>query len=90
MVVWKAARLLTKCWEDGVVVYNLDSGSTHLLNPIAGEVLNYLTQSPAPASTLANQLATENNLAADAELNYNIERLLGYLDSLGLIEPLTQ
>jgi PqqD family protein of HPr-rel-A system len=89
-VVWKAARLLTKSWEDGVVVYNLDSGNTHLLNPTAGEVLKYLVQSPAPASTLANQLAAENNLEADPELNYNIDRLLNYLDTLGLIEPLTQ
>ena len=89
-VVWQAARLLTKSWEDGVVVYNLDSGNTHLLNPTAGEVLKYLLQSPAAASTIANRLAAENNLEADAELNYNIDRLLGYLDSLGLIEPLTQ
>ena len=88
--VWKAARLLTKCWEDGVVVYNLDSGNTHLLNPIAGQVLNYLSQYPAHATALASRLAAENDLVADAELNYNIDRLLGYLDSLGLIEPLTQ
>jgi hypothetical protein len=41
---------------------------------------------PASAPTLTNQIATQNFLEADAELHYNIERLLGYLDSLGLIE----
>ncbi len=89
-VVWQAARLLTKSWEDGVVVYNLDSGNTHLLNPTAGEVLKCLSQSPAPASIVATRLAAENNLEADAELNYNIDRLLAHLDTLGLIEPSTQ
>ena len=89
-VVGKAARLLTKSGEDGIVVYNLDSGNTHFLIPTAGAVLKLLAQSPAPASTLANQLAAENDLEADAELNYNIDRLLNYLDTLGLIEPLTQ
>lgn len=73
-----------------MVVYNRDSGSTHLLNPIAGEVLSHLTLGPASSATLATQLAMENNLEADAELAYNIDRLLNYLDSLGLIEPLTQ
>ena len=73
-----------------MVVYHLDSGNTHLLNPTAGQVLKYLAQGPTNASDLARQLAAENNLEADAELNYNIDRLLGYLDSLGLIEPLTQ
>jgi PqqD family protein of HPr-rel-A system len=89
-VVWKAAPLLTKCWEDGVVVFNIDSGSTHLLNPIAAKVLEYLSQNPAHSSAVADRIAAENNLEADAELNYNIDRLLNYLDSLGLIEPLTQ
>ena len=89
-LLWKAAPLLTKCWEDGVAVYNFESGSTHLLTSTAGEILKYLTENPTGASDLAIRFAAENNLEADAELHYNIELLLQQLDSLGLIEPLTR
>ncbi len=88
-VLWKAARLLTKSWQDGVAVYNIDSGSTHLLSPAAGEILDYLLQSPTSASDLANRLASENNVEADSEVHYNIDRLLQHLNSLNLIEPLS-
>jgi len=89
-LLWKAAPLLTKCWEDGVAVYNLESGSTHLLTSAAGEILKYLSENPAPAFDLSIRFAAENNLVADPELHYNIELLLHQLDSLGLIEPLTR
>jgi len=88
-VLWKAAPLLIKYWEDGVAVYNIESGSTHLLNPVAAEILKYLSQNPAPAAHLALRFAAENYLEADPEVAYNIEVLLQHLDSLGLIEPLT-
>jgi len=84
---WRAANLLTKSWPDGVVVYNLDSGSTHLLNPIAGQVLKLLIDAPADSKTIACLLAGQIDLASDAELDYNIASLLKHLDSLGLIEP---
>jgi len=73
-----------------VVVYHVDSGNTHLLSPVAGQVLSYLSQEISDATGLARRLAAENNLDADAELNYNIDRLLAELDTLGLIEPSTQ
>lgn len=85
--VWRAANLLTKSWEDGVVVYNLDSGNTHLLNPIAGQVLKLLAVAPADATTIASRLACQINLESDLELDYNVASLLTQLDSLGLIEP---
>jgi len=86
--VWRAAKLLTKSWQDGVVVYNLDSGNTHLLNPIAGQVLKLLAHGPADATSIARQLAGQIDLESDAELDYNVASLLNHLDSLGLIEPI--
>ena len=86
--VWRAANLLTKSWQDGVVVYNLDSGNTHLLNPIAGQVLKLLADGPADAATIARQLACQIELESDAELDYSVASLLNHLDSLGLIEPI--
>ena len=87
--VWRAANLLTKSWPDGVVVYNLESGNTHLLNPIAGQVLKLLAEAPADSTRIARQLADQIYLASDAELDYNVASLLNQLDSLGLIEPIT-
>jgi len=87
--IWRAANLLTKTWQDGVVVYNLDSGSTHLLNPIAGQVVKLLAAAPADSSTIARQLADQINLESDAELDYNVDNLLNHLDSLGVIEPVS-
>ena len=78
-----------KSWEDGVVVYNLDSGNTHLLNPIAGQVLKSLAEAPTDAPGIARRLAAEINLESDPELDYNVTGLLKHLDSLALIEPVT-
>ncbi len=85
--VWRAAKLLTKSWQDGVVVYNLDSGNTHLLNPVAGQVLKLLADKPADATTIARQLTGQIDLESDPELDDNVVNLLNHLDSLGLIEP---
>ena len=90
IVLWKAAPLRTKSWQDGVAVYNIDSGSTHLLSPAAGKILEYLSRSPTSASYLAHRLADKNRVEADSEVHYNIDRLLQHLNSLGLVEPLTR
>lgn len=87
--VWRAASLLTKSWPDVVVVYNLDSGNTHLLTPVAGQVLKLLADAPADATTIARQLACQIDLDSDLELDYNVVSLLNDLDSLGLIEPIS-
>jgi PqqD family protein of HPr-rel-A system len=88
--VWRAANLLMKSWDDGVIVYNLDSGTTHLLNPTAGQVLYYLADARASVGALSHRLASENDLESDAELDHTVEDLLMQLDSLGLIEPITE
>ena len=87
--VWRAASLLTKSWPDVVVVYNLDSGNTHLLTPVAGQVLKLLADGPADATTIARRLACQIDLDSDLELDYNVFSLLNHLDSLGLIEPIS-
>jgi PqqD family protein of HPr-rel-A system len=87
--VWRAANLLTKSWEDGVIVFNLDSGNTHLLNPIAGRALKFLAETPVDARGLACQLAAQADLEPDEELDDNVRSLLKHLDSLGLIEPIS-
>ena len=88
--VWRAANLLMESWEDGVVVYNLESGSTHLLNPTAGEVLGCLAAAPANATDLSRRLAVQSDVEYDHELDQKIRELLEHLDFLGLIQPTTE
>ncbi len=87
--VWRAANLLTKSWPDGVVVYHIDSGNTHLLNPTAGQVLAFLTDTPADSTTIARLLAEKIDLESNAELEYNVTSVLNHLDAIGLIEPVS-
>jgi PqqD family protein of HPr-rel-A system len=88
--VWRAGNLLMKSWDDGVIVYNLASGTTHLLNPTAGQVLYYLTDTHASVAALSRRLASQNDLESDQELDHIIEDLLKQMDSLGLVEPVTE
>ena len=88
--IWRVANLLMKSWDDGVIVYNRDSGTTHLLNPTAGQVLYCLADSHCSAAELSHRLALQNDLESDAELDHTIEDLLKQLDSLGLIEPVAE
>ena len=69
---------------------NVDSGTTHLLNPAAGQVLYCLAEARASVAALSHRLASQNDLESDAELDRTVEGLLKQLDSLGLIEPVTE
>jgi hypothetical protein len=66
--------LLWKEWGDEVIVFNQDSGITHLISPIAGKVLRFIETSPATA-------AETNNLLHQAQ------GLLENLNELGLFRP---
>lgn len=88
------ADLRWRIWEDEVVVFHPPSGDTHLLNPLAAEVLQYLTEQPADAYQLAAHLARDKDSDGAAPSNpapsLDIEllaKLLADFDQLGLIEP---
>jgi len=88
--VWRTGNVLIKVWDDGVIVYHLDSGTTHLLNPTAGQLLCSLSVASGTATALSHRLASENDLESDEELDHTIADLLKQLDALGLIEPVTE
>ena len=84
---WKAVELKWKNWQDGVVVFNLLSGNTHVLNPTAARVLNVLNNAPMSGEELASKLASDNGIDFDKDLVERVQGLLANLDDLGLIEP---
>jgi PqqD family protein of HPr-rel-A system len=84
--LWKTVKIYWKQWDDGTVVFNALSGSTHLLNPTAAIVLKALEEKPANATDLAQYLASKIQVDSDQELIAHVENLLSNLDELGLIE----
>lgn len=73
-------------WDGEAVLYNDLSGSTHLLDGGAIEVLQALRQRPADAATLAASLAGRFDAGVD-ELAAMIEDMLAGLAGLDLVEP---
>lgn len=73
-------------WDHQLVVFHPGSGDTHLLNVVAGEVLESLQQSPADILELTSRVAARLDRGADPPLLPQIQELLKELDALGLVE----
>jgi PqqD family protein of HPr-rel-A system len=87
--IWKradAGALEQRWWDDQLVVYHRGSGNTHLLNLLAGEVLDCLGQSPAGAAELAGRVAGRLDLQPDPDFLQRMEALLNELEELGIVE----
>lgn len=68
------------------MVFDPESGDTHLLDFVAAEALACFTVEPADAAAIATRLADRLELPADAELAQYVDRVIEQLDHLGLIE----
>jgi PqqD family protein of HPr-rel-A system len=84
---WQAAELLWREWDGEAIVYGKSSGSTHLLNPMAAEVLRIIETKAKTPLEISHQLASRANVSVDTEVINKVETLLANLDHLGLIEP---
>jgi PqqD family protein of HPr-rel-A system len=73
-------------WDDEVVLYNDLSGSTHLLDGAALDLLQTLLIRPADAGMLAVELADRFD-AGGADLAAAIDDMLSALGRLDLVEP---
>jgi len=82
--------LLWKQWGDEPVVYNIESGNTHLISSIAAKILRRLDQQPSTLAQVAAYLASEVHIDSDKEVVKHVERLLSDLDELGLIKPFNE
>ena len=69
------------------MVYNAASGNTHLLTPIAAEVLKILEIQPLSVRDIAQRLALSANVSVDEEITRQVANLIVSLDDLGLIDP---
>ena len=89
-LVWKASELLWREWEGENVVFNLNSGNTHLLNSAAVDVLRLLEKETLSAEEISERLISMVGGSSDEEIVKNVETLLMNLDHLGLVEPVPQ
>ncbi len=89
LVLWKlldADLLRWRWWGDQLVVFHAGSGDTHLLDALAGQVLDCLRRSPATLDELAEQLPPGSGLGSPDELRQALARVLDELSKHGLIE----
>ena len=73
-------------WDDEFVVYNTGSGDTHLLDPVAAEVLQSLEIESADLPELIDRVAASLRIEPDSKFSAYLEQLLSDLHKLGLIQ----
>ena len=87
---WRLAegcRLHWKVWDDEFAIFDEGSGDTHLLDPLAAEVLKVLEESPGEISGLARRIVARLDLAPDSDLTERVRELVERFVALGLVEP---
>jgi len=87
---WSTESLLWKQWADVPIVYNVISGNTHVISPVAAKILRQLEQQPSTAAQLALTIASEFDVDSDQEVVELVVRLVSDLDELGLVKPFTE
>ena len=81
-----AAGLAWVGWDEEVAVYHRGNGDTHLLNPLAAELLRALERRPrseADLVSLLTELVSPEPESPPAEV---VEAVLGELSRLNIIE----
>jgi PqqD family protein of HPr-rel-A system len=68
------------------VVFDEGSGDTHLLDPLAAEVLKALAEAPVDLVTLHERLATRFGLTEDSGVRAHVAATIGRFRDLGLAE----
>lgn len=72
-------------WEESGVVFDPDTGETHLLSRLACEILNLLKAGEFSTEGLAARLANANGVACDPELTTATQTALRSLAEAGLL-----
>jgi PqqD family protein of HPr-rel-A system len=85
------AALAWREWGGQTVVFNAETGSTHLLNPLAAEILRRLaTQGPTSAFALGAGLVDEGDGDDPAKWTRAIAQILSEFMRVGLAQPETR
>ena len=80
-LVW---RLLDADW----LVFNPNSGDTHLLNEVAAQALRAMEQGCLSLGELTGQVAQVLDVKVDQRFSESVTRLLSDFEELGLVEAI--
>lgn len=75
-------------WDEEVAVYHRGSGDTHLLDPLAAELLRALEQQPRSDADLVSLLSELVSPQPESPPQAVVETILGELRRLNIIEPI--
>lgn len=92
-VVWKVedgARFHFRRWGDECVAYDNATGDTHLLDPVAAELLLALQQAAATTEELVQRVASRLGTGTGSDLFSALESALGDFERLALIRRVEQ
>jgi PqqD family protein of HPr-rel-A system len=87
-VVWKVegeSRFHFRRWGDECVAYDNATGDTHLLDPVAAELLVSLQQAAATTEELVQRVASRLGTEAGSDLFSALESALGDFERLAFI-----
>jgi PqqD family protein of HPr-rel-A system len=90
MSLWRrtpGGALSWRRWGDEAVVYDPNTGDTHLLDALAAEILGRLEAGATGADELAVALARDLDLAHRADITESVTQAFDRFAALGLIEP---
>ncbi len=90
-IFWKPvsfSSLRIEKWDEGVTVFQPDSGKTHFLNEMGLQIILNLNQSSATEDEIYKTLAEQFQLADDKIFYPQIIGTLHRFDELGLIEKI--
>ena len=81
-IVWRE-------WDGELVLRNERTGSSHLLGPLAGSVLQVLLHADCPLTStdIATRLGREHAVVTDADSCATIDEVLSEFHRLGLATP---
>ena len=78
--------LVWRTWDHESVVFNSDSGQTHLLDLVSREALTCLQGAALDVGELSDRMAERLDIDNNDELRLYVERLVSQFDELGLID----
>ncbi len=87
--VWhlgRGVRLLWRSWDDEVIVYNVTSGQTHLLDAFSAAVLKKIEATPGTLEQLTAHFAESLETDPDA-MSIRLVEITSRFSELGLAEP---
>jgi PqqD family protein of HPr-rel-A system len=86
-VVSAGDALAIREWDGEYAVFDPVSGSTHLLDVVAGEVLVAIVGGCATTTSVCARIARFLGVPDDSRLRERVGKVLAALDELGVIEP---